>query len=111
MSFSGPRKRHGKMMRPLLLSKTVLHSCGLCSLNPCISTSLKRFVSYLTKLCDQVLCLISQEHADKLVWKTYNDQGMADEDEDTERLFSFEVSKTNEQEESVNWHASFEVST
>jgi hypothetical protein len=92
-----------------LLSKTVLHSCSSYCLNPCISTSLKRFVSYLMKLCDQVLCLISEKHADKLVWKTYADQGMADEDEDTERLFSFKVSKTNEQEESVNWRAGFEV--
>jgi hypothetical protein len=68
------------------------------------------FISYLTKLCDQVLCLISQEHADKLVWKTSTDQDIADDDEDTERLFSFEVSKTNEQEESVSWRAGFEVS-
>jgi hypothetical protein len=96
--------------RPRLLSKIALHSCGSCRLELCISVSLKGFISYLTKLCDQVLCLISQEHAEKLVWKTSTDQDMADDDEDAERMFSFEVSKTNEQEESVNWRAGFEVS-
>jgi hypothetical protein len=71
----------------------------------------KGFPSYLTKLCDQVLCLISPEHADKLVWQTSSDQDASEDDEDSDRLFSFEVSKTNEQEESVTWRVGFEVST
>jgi hypothetical protein len=63
---------------------------------------------YLTKLCDQVLCLISQEHADKIVWKTSRGYVDAD-DENVDRLFSFEVAKTNEQEERVDWRIGFEV--
>jgi hypothetical protein len=67
------------------------------------------FFSYLTKICDQVICLISQDHASKLVWKNSAHSVSLDEDENSDRVFRFEVSKTNEQEESVSWRAGFQV--
>jgi hypothetical protein len=55
------------------------------------------------------MCLVSQEHAEKLVWKTSDGHVVLDQDEDSDRLYPFEVSKTNEQDDNVNWHAGFEV--
>lgn len=69
------------------------------------------FMRYLTKLCDQLVCLISDEHSANLVWK---EEGPAktdgDEEEDTEvdesmddydRVYTFAVEQTNEEEEGV----------
>ena len=66
---------------------------------------------YLTKICDQVVALLSPEHTDSMVW--------GDEDSDTEsvdldtgndrRFFTFEVAKRNEQEESAATRPGFQV--
>jgi hypothetical protein len=66
---------------------------------------------YLTKMCDQVVALVSPEHAASMVW--------GDEDSDTEsmdvdtgdddRLFTYEVAKRNEQEESAVSRPGFQV--
>jgi hypothetical protein len=66
---------------------------------------------YLTKMCDQVVALVSPEHAASIVW--------GDEDSDTEsmdvdtgdddRLFTYEVAKRNEQEESAASRPGFQV--
>jgi hypothetical protein len=71
-------------------------------------TSLNR---YLTKICDQVVALLSAEQSASVVWN--------DEDSDTEsvdvdvgesdRLFKFEVAKTNEQEEGAVSRPGFQV--
>ena len=68
--------------------------------------------SYLMKICDQVVALLSPEHAASIVW--------GDEDDDTEsididagdedRLFTYEVAKRNEQEESAVSRPGFLVS-
>lgn len=62
-------------------------------------------------MCDQVVALLSPEYSTSLVWN--------DEDSDTEsvdmdtgdsdRLFTFEVAKTNEQEENAVARPGFQV--
>ncbi|KAI0796932.1 hypothetical protein C8Q75DRAFT_796662 [Abortiporus biennis] len=69
------------------------------------------FMRYLTKIADQVVALISSEHANAIVWNDDNDNaptGEGDEDE-SDRLFTFQVAKTHEQEENVTAHAGFSV--
>ena len=61
-------------------------------------------------MCDQVVCLISPDHAQSIVWKDGDeDVSMDSDDEESDRLFTFEVSKTNEQEESVTSRPGFNV--
>ncbi|KAG1778913.1 hypothetical protein EV702DRAFT_1093073 [Suillus placidus] len=73
------------------------------------------FMRYLMKMCDQVIALISPEHAQSIVW---NDQEAEDtimdlgEDHDeSSRLFTFEVAKTNEQEEAVKPRPGFKATS
>ena len=54
---------------------------------------------YLTKLCDQLVCLLSDEHSQAIVWG----------DEADDRVYDFLVAKTNEQEESVTARLGFTV--
>jgi hypothetical protein len=66
---------------------------------------------YLLKICDQVVAMLSAEHTASIVW--------GDEDDDTEsididagdddRLFTYEVAKRNEQEESAVSRPGFQV--
>lgn len=55
--------------------------------------------------------MVSPEHARSLVWA--DDQGQDDvdmeDDDDDDRLFTFEVAKTNEQDENVEARQGFEV--
>jgi len=71
-------------------------------------TSVKRnrvtFMRYLTKIVDQLHCLISSDHASSLVWAGGVQEELEmneEEDDQADRLFTFEVTKTNEQEENV----------
>ncbi|KAG1720811.1 hypothetical protein EDB19DRAFT_1646869 [Suillus lakei] len=73
------------------------------------------FMRYLMKMCDQVTAFISPEHARSIVW---NDQeaedAIMDLDEDhdeSSRLFTFEVAKTNEQEEAVKSRPGFKATS
>ncbi|KAH9027352.1 hypothetical protein EDB84DRAFT_1500330 [Lactarius hengduanensis] len=61
------------------------------------------FMRYLTKMCDQVVALISADHSASIVWNDEDRDSISiDMDAgDSERLFTFEVTKTNEQEESA----------
>ena len=52
---------------------------------------------YLTKICDQVVALLSPSHATSLVWG------------DEERLYTYEVAKRNEQEEGAALRPGFKV--
>ena len=71
---------------------------------------------YLTKLCDQVRCLISDEDGGRIVWKHELGSGPGEQDPDDEdamdnfdRLFTFKVAVTNEQEETVTISEGFTV--
>ncbi|KAJ3555967.1 hypothetical protein NM688_g2284 [Phlebia brevispora] len=68
------------------------------------------FMRYLTKITDQVVALISDEHANTIVWAEEDDSLDCDEDEN-DRLFTFNVAKTKEQEEGVSMRPGFEVCT
>lgn len=66
---------------------------------------------YLTKICDQVIALLSLEHSTAIVW---SDQDSDTESVDweaceTDRLFTFEVAETNEQEEKAVALPGFQV--
>ena len=72
---------------------------------------------YLTKMCDQIVALISSEHAQSILWSDKDDENeedinMLDMSQDaSDRMFSFEVAQTNEQEESVTVREGFKVSS
>ncbi len=67
--------------------------------------------SYLTKITDQVIALISDEHSRKLVWlDDKDDDAIINMDEDGyDRMFTYEVSKTNEREENITMEKGVEV--
>ncbi|KAJ7183070.1 hypothetical protein B0H12DRAFT_1246842 [Mycena haematopus] len=60
------------------------------------------FMRYLTKVSDQAICLISPDHARTIVWNDEAEDNPMDIEEGSDRLFTFEVAKTNEQEETVS---------
>ncbi|KAF9218569.1 hypothetical protein BS17DRAFT_720337 [Gyrodon lividus] len=82
------------------------------------SSSIRRnrvtFMRYLTKMCDQVVALISSEHAQTIIWNENdeddNDALEVDQDE-SDRMFTFEVAQTNEQEESVTVREGFRAAS
>lgn len=60
------------------------------------------FMRYLTKLCDQIICLISAGHSEAIVWGDEVDYAGPDsENDESDRLFDFTLAKTNKQEENV----------
>ncbi|EED81269.1 predicted protein [Postia placenta Mad-698-R] len=63
------------------------------------------FMRYLTKIADQLVALISDDDAGKIIWKGDDDDVAPhdlDEDEDEDdRMFIFKVTKLHEQEENV----------
>ena len=68
----------------------------------------------MTKLCDQLACLISEEHSSKLVWKDEPKYVIEDSEEKEsfkayDRLFTFSVQQTNEEEESAIAKTGFSV--
>jgi hypothetical protein len=62
-------------------------------------------------MCDQVVALLSPDHSASIVWNDEDgDTNSEDIDAgDSERLFTFEVAKTNEQEESAVSRPGFQV--
>jgi len=66
-----------------------------------------------TKLCDQLVCLISDEHSAKIVWKDEKVYAADEKDENREpvkayeRLFTFSVKQTNEERELANRRTRF----
>jgi hypothetical protein len=69
----------------------------------------------MTKLCDQMGCLISDEHSNNLVWKDDPKYVVEDDAEEKEslkvydRLFTFSVKQTNEEEETATAKEGFSV--
>ena len=66
---------------------------------------------YLTKMCDQVVALLSPEHTASIVWgdKDNDTESMDVDTGDDDRFFAYEVAKRNEQEESVVSRPGFQV--
>lgn len=56
------------------------------------------------------MALISREHADSLVWQQPSEGGVGDFDEDYDRICTFNVCKTEEQEENAVSRTGFTVS-
>lgn len=89
------------------------------------------FIRYLTRLCDQIRVLISPEHESRLVFSNADLTQDSDDDDDDfafgmkasaepmeedgdegeDRVFKFEVAKTNEQEEDAKINPAFTVSS
>lgn len=68
---------------------------------------------FLTKLCDQVLALVSAEHEEKLLLE---DEGTSPENDPevnlsnhSDRLFEFRVQQTTQQEETASAREGFKV--
>ncbi|EIW81353.1 hypothetical protein CONPUDRAFT_55755 [Coniophora puteana RWD-64-598 SS2] len=70
------------------------------------------FMRYLSKICDQTMALMSADYAQSIVWKESEDDDtyVESDDEGPERMYAFEVCKTNEQEESVTVRPGFTTS-
>ena len=68
---------------------------------------------YLTKLCDQVVSLISPEHAQSIVWKSQDgdddDDDALDRDITSTRVIDCIVDRTIDQEESIQVRKGFNV--
>ena len=66
---------------------------------------------YLTKMCDQVVALVSPEHAASIVWgdEDSDTESMDEDTGDDDRLFTYEVAKRHEQEESAVSRPGFQV--
>ena len=62
-------------------------------------------------MCDQVVALLSPDHSASIIWNDVDgDTGSVDMDTgDSERVFTFEVSRTNEQEETAVSRPGFQV--
>ena len=68
---------------------------------------------YLTKICEQVVAMLSTEHSASIVWgdEDDDDESMDVDAGDDDRLFTYEVAKRNEQEESASSRPAFQVTT
>ncbi len=103
MSCTGLKIQPGMIRRCPPSSAIELRSCG--------TTVPFAFVPdspdprrYLTKLCDQIVCLLSSEHSQAIML------GDEDDDDSGRRLYDFIVAKTNDREENVIARPGFTVS-
>ena len=70
---------------------------------------------YLTKICDQLVCLLSSEHSQAIVWGDSevdsDNQDASDTSDifDSDRLFNFTVEKKSDREENVTARQGFTV--
>jgi hypothetical protein len=66
---------------------------------------------YLTKMCDQVVALLSPEQTASIVWggEDSDTESMDVDTGEDDRLFTYEVAKRNEQEESAVSRPGFQV--
>ncbi|KDQ06301.1 hypothetical protein BOTBODRAFT_60673 [Botryobasidium botryosum FD-172 SS1] len=69
------------------------------------------FMRYLSKITDQLLALLSPTDARSMVWNDELDELDTEEEdaEDLDRLYTFEVSKTKDQQEDVKISAGFTI--
>ncbi|KAL4067444.1 hypothetical protein V8B97DRAFT_1873723 [Scleroderma yunnanense] len=67
------------------------------------------FMRYLTKMCDQIVALMSSEHSQSIIWNKADDEDSFDEDDEDGRIINCVVDRTTEQEESVQVREGFKV--
>ena len=69
------------------------------------------FIRYLTKLCDQIVCLIDDYHSSKLVWydKDLDLDDVLWDDRMEDRSFTFAVEQTQNQAENAVSKEGFSV--
>ncbi|KAJ6620546.1 hypothetical protein B0H10DRAFT_1063400 [Mycena sp. CBHHK59/15] len=67
------------------------------------------FMRYLMKICDQVACLLSSEHAESIVWDDGSEDALMNVNDVSNRLFKFQVAKTHEQDEAVAVRPGFQI--
>ncbi|KIM24930.1 hypothetical protein M408DRAFT_26540 [Serendipita vermifera MAFF 305830] len=75
-----------------------------------VSRNRTTFMRYLTKLCDQIDCLVSNEHAENFVWKDGPIQESTPDDEYSpvkDRMFGYSVQRTGDEEDSVQAEEGF----
>lgn len=82
-----------------------------CLSYKCDSLTQQLSPRYLTKITDQIICLISDEHGDKLVWSEAKEGASAAtlDGVGVNRIYGYEVSKTKDQEEDVTISEGFSV--
>jgi hypothetical protein len=83
------------------------HTVRSLSVRQRAETYLIHIISYLTQIADQVVALISDNDCRNLVWS--DDDSMTVDEDGSDRLFNFQVSKTNEQDENVAMVPGFKV--
>ena len=68
---------------------------------------------YLTKLCDQLFCLLSAEHSQAIVWEDAvgepDDASLDSKDDASNWLFDFMVAKNSKQDENAIARQGFTV--
>lgn len=64
---------------------------------------------YLTKTTEQIMCPMTAQQSALMVWKDVIDESRMDVDDEDDRMFTFAVEKTNEQEENVTMSPGFQV--
>ncbi|KAI6161871.1 hypothetical protein EDD17DRAFT_1480245 [Pisolithus thermaeus] len=74
------------------------------------------FMRYLTRMCDQIVALVSSEHARRMVWSDVgdgdeDDEDCIDEDDEGDRIIRCVVQRTTEQEESVQVRDGFKMAS
>ncbi|KAI0089045.1 hypothetical protein BDY19DRAFT_122025 [Irpex rosettiformis] len=77
--------------------------------NDAIARNRVTFMRYLTKITDQRIALISREHADSLVWERQAVDGISGFEDGSDRMFPFEVLRTDEQEENATARPGFTI--
>ncbi|KAF9064891.1 hypothetical protein BDP27DRAFT_1467712 [Rhodocollybia butyracea] len=70
------------------------------------------FMRYLSKIADQTMCLVSREHSKAIVWNESSSESCeadVEMEDESDRLFTFEVTKSNEEEESASTRAGIKL--
>ena len=111
---TGQRIPRGTTKQSQPFSGIELRSCGAADFPIVLHPRLTNIRRYLTKLCDQLVCLVSAEHSNAIVWDEDDDVDVDDistqsENDESDRLYYFEVAKTNDQEENVIARQGFTV--
>ena len=114
MLSTGRKTQRGKTTRPPPSSGTGSRSCGTVNLLTVFHSQPIGSIRYLSKLCDQLFCLLSKEHSKAIAWGEDDDGEDTEGEEDdsdgastdsekaeTNRFYHFEVAKTKDQEENV----------